>query len=431
MRRRANNLKPPKQQQKVPGWWAANLLGMLIGSLVFLSIDSIHKAGISSRRSLSILIDDNTPRPLSDQPTIATTDSNANNEGDPAIEKANNEGDPAIEKAILNNPGRLIDHGILQRIVDMTNFTKMTPFNAETDKDTRGNDNEAFDAVTRYFWGQESGLVLELGGLDGKRFSVSADFLPFHWHRVLIEASPQFALKGPQRSPDATFVHSAICQKDQEPNSHLRHGYSKPVSKSVHYLQDLDDGPGHDGSTNGIGEFMTKPFLRRFHNRIFRATSDGTDFEAVSDWKAWNREQQRRGFKVQIDEIPCLDLASIFSHLDIDHINFFVLDVEGGELSVLQTIDWDAVRIDVLVVETEPFDTKYRPIGYADSVRDFMLERDYVFERNQGRNSWFRHPSFNPSAKPDGDLEARNKLKNCIYDEANKRLISCRNPNGH
>ena len=37
--------------------------------------------------------------------------------------------------------------------------------------------------------------------------------------------------------------------------------------------------------------------------------------------------------------------------LDVKHVDYFSLDVEGTELEILETIDWQAVQIDVLTIE--------------------------------------------------------------------------------
>ena len=84
----------------------------------------------------------------------------------------------------------------------------------------------------------------------------------------------------------------------------------------------------------------------------------------------------------------------------LNHINFFVLDVEGGEYSILTTIDWKTVKFDVIVIETEP---EYRPEGNFNKIRTFLSERGYSclpgFE-SLGRNSWFIRNDFQPFKKP-------------------------------
>ena len=37
-----------------------------------------------------------------------------------------------------------------------------------------------------------------------------------------------------------------------------------------------------------------------------------------------------------ITKVPCMPLGQLLSDLGLEHINFFSLDVEGAELSVLQ-----------------------------------------------------------------------------------------------
>lgn len=56
--------------------------------------------------------------------------------------------------------------------------------------------------------------------------------------------------------------------------------------------------------------------------------------------------------------VPCTTLAEIFRLNRITHIDVFILDVEGSELTVLQTLDWYAVEIDMFVVEMNGQDPK-------------------------------------------------------------------------
>jgi hypothetical protein len=276
------------------------------------------------------------------------------------------------DQIITNRPDIQMD-GTLKSATDMSPFQVLRPFDMEQDKETRGWDNEGYDAITRYFWGQTHGIVLELGALDGKRFSVSADFLPLQWHRILMEASPRYAENGPSQSPDATYIASAICNEQ----------------KTVHYLFDRRSGAA--GGINGIGEFMSRDFLKRMHPLVFQATKHGTDFTAVSDWKQWSTKTTR----ASVEEIPCVDLATIFRAVNVSHVN-----LEGAEMQVLSSIDWNSMRFDVLAIETEPFNENMRPRSYFKTVRTYLSQYGYIFEQNIGRNSWFRHESFQPAKKP-------------------------------
>lgn len=100
-----------------------------------------------------------------------------------------------------------------------------------------------------------------------------------------------------------------------------------------------------------------------------------------------------------VSPVLCVPLSRIIKEAGVNHIDFFVLDVEGGELEVLQSIDWIAVTFDVLVVETE---VAHRRKGYAAEVAAFLAPRGYhmVLPVIPGRNSWFLRNDFAPSASP-------------------------------
>lgn len=62
----------------------------------------------------------------------------------------------------------------------------------------------------------------------------------------------------------------------------------------------------------------------------------------------------------------CVTAAALLSQHDVTHINLLILDMEGGELKFLQGLDWDAVTIDVILIET----TRY-------SHRDLIKAKGY------------------------------------------------------
>ena len=50
--------------------------------------------------------------------------------------------------------------------------------------------------------------------------------------------------------------------------------------------------------------------------------------------------------------MQCFPLYSILLAMGNPTVNLFILDIEGFELAVLETIPWDKVDIEVLDVET-------------------------------------------------------------------------------
>lgn len=222
--------------------------------------------------------------------------------------------------------------------------------------DKGGLDYEAVFAVENFFWGKTNGIVLELGAVDGVIMSQSlAMEETLGWHRILIEGDPTHK-QGLSKHINSLAYSCAICESAQ----------------TVHYI---------GGSrTSGIIEFMSDSFMKRFHNDIRRIPRD--------EWT--NRTEAKA--------IQCIPLKSILEYRRINHVNFLVLDVEGGEMEVLRSIDYSRVRFDVMVVETE---RKFRPVGYANEVKSFLSHQGYRFLPigKKSRNSWFVHQFYIPSVK--------------------------------
>ena len=49
--------------------------------------------------------------------------------------------------------------------------------------------------------------------------------------------------------------------------------------------------------------------------------------------------------------VVCFPLNAIMAALDVSHVDYLSLDVEGAELDVLRTVDWTRLHIDVITVE--------------------------------------------------------------------------------
>jgi FkbM family methyltransferase len=52
-------------------------------------------------------------------------------------------------------------------------------------------------------------------------------------------------------------------------------------------------------------------------------------------------------------EVKCFTMPDIIRQSGLEHIDFWSLDVEGAELTVLQTMDW-AIPVHYILVETWP-----------------------------------------------------------------------------
>ena len=217
---------------------------------------------------------------------------------------------------------------------------------------------------------------MELGALDGKpeSSSVSFDFLELGWHRVLVEGNPTYKEALAANATDAYAVVSAVC--------------SSPTV--VHFV------PGP--YTGGIVEFMSPKFIERFHRyTIWDRTNPRGNMSSLN----YNDEDSKY---LGIKDVHCLPLADILGYASIRHVNFFVLDTEGGELQILESVDFKSVRFDVICVETE---AALRPGGaeYAEKVSKLLFVHGYRHATVSGtpiggRNTWYVHESFQPSKHP-------------------------------
>jgi FkbM family methyltransferase len=235
---------------------------------------------------------------------------------------------------------------------------------------TRGDDKEEITAWDNFFYGMTEGLMLEMGAMNGKDFSVSHFFeTSADWRVILIEGNPSLATHLAENRPKALNFNVAICDKPGQ----------------VHFIS-----MGGLSGVDGVLEFMSQGYLKACYPELLMSPGNETlDWEKV---KTDNR----------VSLIQCLPLANILAPLKINHLNFFLLDVEGGELNILKAIDFAKITFDVIAVETDRgLDDAAATQAYVDAVSELLTSKGYVlWTRKLGRNSWFLHPSFTPSAKP-------------------------------
>jgi len=230
-------------------------------------------------------------------------------------------------------------------------------------------DGEYVDAIEHYFYNQKNGVVLECGALDGKHLSMSRplhesfDRRPGHylgWHRILVEGAPRWKDLLPKNSPDAYSFNTAICGSPQ-------------------WLHYIDEEVGGSASVGGIVEFMNHDFLKTFHPQLLNLTRDELDMQPA------------------VTRQLCFPMSDVISVVRISHINLFILDVEGIELKVLRTINFEDVLFDAIVVEVE--DKSHRAPGNENAITAFLADKGYRFSARRGRNNWYVHQWFQPKSR--------------------------------
>ena len=231
---------------------------------------------------------------------------------------------------LINNPSAFHNrqvHGVLIDIQNdpqaMHSFQSLVQHQLDRiDASTAPADGEVVDALEHFFWGRTGGVALELGALDGTPHTHSMTHAyekSLGWQRILIDANPTYRASLVEQNPLAFCVQAAICTKQTR----------------VHYVEAKYIG--------GILEFMGTPFLTKFSPKLYRAMSPPGNISS---------------FKVDVHPevvvVECIPLAQVLNKAHVNHVNYFLLDVESGDLEVLKSIHWHHVVFDVLCIETDP-----------------------------------------------------------------------------
>jgi FkbM family methyltransferase len=83
-----------------------------------------------------------------------------------------------------------------------------------------------------------------------------------------------------------------------------------------------------------------------------------------------DRELAHYGGKKQIVKVKTCRLDTIFQENNVTHVHFLSIDVEGAEFSVIKSIDFDKVFIDVILFENNYSDT-------SSPILKYLSEKDY------------------------------------------------------
>lgn len=96
--------------------------------------------------------------------------------------------------------------------------------------------------------------------------------------------------------------------------------------------------------------------------------------------------------QVQAHWVETVPLAHLLSARAIETVHLLAIDVEGAELAILGSLDFTAVRVEVILVECNSPEV-------AREVEHFLLEKGYRFLRRLGVDRLFVHPQ-SPWAPP-------------------------------
>ncbi|GIL68335.1 hypothetical protein Vafri_21539 [Volvox africanus] len=214
---------------------------------------------------------------------------------------------------------------------------------------SRSQSGEDLHLFQKYFCGVQNGTFLELGALNGEHLSNTYMFeFKLGWRGVLIEGNPNSYESLWKKRPNAITIHSAVCSEYQ----------------IVHYVIKYSE-------VGGILEFMSDSFKALWHK----------------NWKSYTEEEA--------PSVPCYPFSALIGLAGIRHVDAMFLDVEGSELSVLQSVPLGDFSVNVMVIEAIG-----REPEKEARVRAFMTNAGYKHIESWGRSDWFVRNGWQPLPCP-------------------------------
>jgi FkbM family methyltransferase len=199
------------------------------------------------------------------------------------------------------------------------------------------------------FKGFKNGFFVDIGAHDGVSINNTLYFEKGNnWTGINFEPIPEIYNRLIVNRPKCKNYNYAISEKEG-------------ISKFIHAV-------GYPEMISGLSDH----YDQRHHNRL-------------------QFEMGHYGGKKEILNVETRRLDTIFEENNISHIHFMSIDVEGAEFSVIKSINFDKVFIDVILFENNYEDTSIPIIVYLISKgyyifrknQDiYMIHKDSQFEKN-------------------------------------------------
>jgi FkbM family methyltransferase len=176
------------------------------------------------------------------------------------------------------------------------------------------------------FLNYKNGFFIELGGMDGIKFSNTLFFENvLGWSGVLIEPTEQY--------------HQMVINR---PKCHNFKYAVSEIEGEVIFVG--------DDALGGIYESMSN-----------------------QHYIGWGLDKKQ---KYSVESKP---INKILKDINIERVDFFSIDVEGGEYEVLSTFDW-SIPVYVVLIELSFEEEK------NIKNRDFLISKGFIFDNNIGCN---------------------------------------------
>ena len=197
--------------------------------------------------------------------------------------------------------------------------------------------------LQRWFKDICHGTYMEIGGLDGVTFSNTYVYNKgLNWSGVLVEASPMNYQQLVRNRPnEIANVNAGVCEKEMD----------------LHWVQ---SGP----AVGGFQEFAHPDFQKRW----------------------WSEDDIKNAQVIKCHTLEQILLDKVGPGFYFD---FFSLDVEGAELSVLRSINFDLVGFGVILMEAD----RHNPTKNM-AARELLESNGYMYLEKKGRSFLFVNQDF-------------------------------------
>lgn len=214
-----------------------------------------------------------------------------------------------------------------------------------------------------FFKGLKKGTYFECGALDGRYLSNTFAFERFfEWRGVLVEPLTHQYEQLVQNRPNSTCFNACVGPKEEW------------------VLFFNHKGGGLSGIVKEVG--------RRHIERL--------EFSYMNHPAAYQRNPDL--LRLEWKEVMLTSRA--LEQGGLEHINFFSLDVEGGEYAVLMGIDFNKTTVDVFCIEVNP--------GSSADVHKLLRTNGYSVVASVGQDLIYARDAYLLELKEAGvDIQAR------------------------
>jgi FkbM family methyltransferase len=199
------------------------------------------------------------------------------------------------------------------------------------------------------FKGYMNGIFVDVGSHDGITYNNTCRFERLYkWVGINIEPHPQVYEKLVINRPDCININKAISVTSGFQSFYMNSGYTEMLS--------------------GLVDVYSPEHLHRLHteNSIHKSNT-------------------------KVIQVPTDRLDNILEYHGYDHVHYLSVDVEGGEMDVIRSINFDKVYIDVIQYElnyrsSDEVGLYLEGKGYINILQHhldkFMIHRDSIFRPN-------------------------------------------------